>query len=386
MSIPTVLIVFGTRPEAIKMAPVIHAFRTMKDRVRARVIVTAQHREMLDSVLNAFDIVPDIDLDIMRPDQTLSSLTARILDGMDPLFESQSADYVLVQGDTTTAMATALGAFHRRIPVGHIEAGLRTGDRSAPFPEEVNRRIVTQTATHHFAPTDWARRNLLGDGVDTEHIFVTGNTVIDALLYARDRIRSGRVGPDDLLWNNLDPITLGDESVVAITGHRRENFGPNFESICRAIQRLAERYPNHHFVYPVHLNPNVRQPVMSILGRIKNVHLIEPLGYFPFVGLMERSILILTDSGGIQEEAPSLGKPVLVMRETTERPEAVEAGVVRLVGSDEERIVTETTRLLDDPAARQAMSEKTNPYGDGLASQRIVETVLNRIQSPGAIR
>jgi len=354
-----VLSVFGTRPEAIKMAPVVRALEAAEGFV-SRVCVTAQHREMLDQVLDLFGLTPDHDLDLMKPGQNLAELTARILTGLRPVLLEEKPDVVLVHGDTTTTLATTLGAFYEGIPVGHVEAGLRTGNLKAPFPEEANRVLADRVCSWWFAPTEQSKRNLLREGLGPEGIVVTGNTVIDALLWVRDQV-----------------VQEGDTSQrrVLITGHRRENFGQGFLNICAAIKTLAQRYPAVLFTYPVHLNPNVQKPVYELLGRLDNVELVTPMDYAPFVRLMNSSTLVLTDSGGIQEEAPSLGKPVLVMRETTERPEGVDAGTVRLVGTDVDRIVGSVTELLDDESAYQAMSRAHNPYGDGDASQRIVEAL-----------
>ena len=368
MTPPTVMVVFGTRPEAIKMAPVVHALRARPNKFKTIVCVTAQHRKMLDQVLETFDIEPDIDLNVMVPNQTLAGLTATILQAMQGVLARHSIDCMLVQGDTTTTMASSLCAFYHRVKVGHVEAGLRTDDKYFPFPEEINRRLTSQVTDFHFAPTERSRQNLLRDGFDPAHVFVTGNTVIDALLVAREKIRGRRFA-----WDGIAPEDIADRRVVAITGHRRENFGEGFKSICRAIRRLAQIFTDVEFIYPVHLNPNVREPVFSILSGAPNIHLIEPLDYLPFVALMERSTLLLSDSGGIQEEAPSLGKPVLVMREETERPEAIEAGTVKLVGTNEERLVEETSRLLTDPEAYAAMSHAKNPFGDGTAATQIAD-------------
>ncbi|MBI1920637.1 MAG: UDP-N-acetylglucosamine 2-epimerase (non-hydrolyzing) [Geobacter sp.] len=373
-----VLTIFGTRPEAIKMAPVISKLREYPEVFRSRVCVTAQHREMLDQVLDLFGIRPDYDLDIMKPGQDLYDVTCGVLTGLRKVLTDEKPDIVLVHGDTTTTMAASLAAFYRRIPVGHVEAGLRTHDKYAPFPEEINRRVAGCVADYHFAPTPAARCNLLGEGVPPESVFVTGNTVIDALFSI-----IGRIQHDSPLLERLAgrfPFLDPAKRLVLVTGHRRENFGTGFENICRALADLAGRYPEVQILYPVHLNPNVREPVQRLLGgeRFPNVHLIEPVEYLPFVYLMNRAFLIITDSGGVQEEAPSLGKPVLVMRETTERPEAVEAGTVRLVGTDREKIVNESVRLLDDTEAYRSMAQAGNPYGDGLAADRIVE-VLRRI-------
>ncbi|MCA9286314.1 MAG: UDP-N-acetylglucosamine 2-epimerase (non-hydrolyzing) [Phycisphaerales bacterium] len=376
---PRVTVVFGTRPEAIKMAPVVHRLRATNG-IDCRVCVTGQHRQMLDQVLEVFDIAPDSDLNLMRPEQTLAGLTARAIEAVDVEFAQNPADMVLVQGDTTTVLATALAAFYRRVPVGHVEAGLRTFDLDHPWPEEANRVLTSRLTALHFCPTSVSRGNLLREGVSDERILVTGNTVIDALLMACDKIQAQ---PPAI--PGLDPaIMASSRPLVLITGHRRENFGEGFEQICRSIAELARRYADTDFVYPVHLNPNVRRPVERILGtsggdssgeRRRNIHLIEPLPYLPFVALMNRSTLILTDSGGVQEEAPSLGKPVLVMRDTTERPEAVDAGTVRLVGADFDRIVGEVSRLLEDDALRQRMSSVINPYGDGHAAERIADAL-----------
>lgn len=368
-----VLIVFGTRPEAIKMAPVVEAFK-QDGSMDVIVAVTAQHREMLDQVLELFGIVPDEDLDLMRPGQSLSDLFARILTGMSELIARHRPDIILVHGDTSTTFATALAAFYNKVKVGHIEAGLRTGDILAPWPEEANRRLTAPLSSLHFAPTQQSRDNLLAERVSAESIEVTGNTVIDALLEVVERIEQ-----DPMLAARMSerfPFLDKDRRLILVTGHRRENFGAGFEQICYALKALAER-GDVQVVYPVHLNPNVQEPVNRLLAGVDNIMLIEPQDYLPFVYLMSRASLIITDSGGVQEEAPSLGKPVLVMRDTTERPEAVEAGTVRLVGTSAERIVNEATRLLDDPSAYAEMSRAHNPYGDGLASARIVRRVCS---------
>lgn len=367
-----ILTVFGTRPEAIKMAPVVRALRAENGAVDVRVCATAQHREMLDQVLDLFEITPDWDLDLMAPGQNLTDLTSRVLSGLRGVLGEWRPDIVLVQGDTTTAFATALAAFYARCDVGHVEAGLRTGNRYSPWPEEMNRRLVSGLATHHFAPTERARANLLAEGVAAERIQVTGNTVIDALLRVVEIAHGAAAKALADRYTALDP----KRRLIVVTGHRRENFGAGFESICWALRRLAER-SDVEIVYPVHLNPNVQKPVHAILSDIPNIHLVEPLDYLPFVGLLDRAYLILTDSGGVQEEAPSLGKPVLVMRDTTERPEAVEAGTVRLVGTDENRIVSEAVRLLDDENHYEVMARAHNPYGDGKAAPRIVKELLN---------
>lgn len=369
-----VLTVFGTRPEAIKMAPLVHAL-AQDAAFESRVCVTAQHREMLDQVLRLFEIVPDYDLNIMKPGQGLSEITCRILEGLKGVLEDFKPDVVLVHGDTTTTMATSLAAFYQRIPVGHVEAGLRTGNLYSPWPEEANRKLTGHLAMYHFAPTENSRLNLQRESLRDDHIFVTGNTVIDALLWVRDRVLS-----DEVLRNSLDqryPFLDATKKLILVTGHRRESFGGGFERICSALAEIARQHPDVQVVYPVHLNPNVSEPVNRILKGIDNIMLIDPQDYLPFVYLMTHSYMILTDSGGIQEEAPSLGKPVLVMRDTTERPEAVDAGTVRLVGTDVAKIVDEVTRLLTDEDEYHAMSRAHNPYGDGHACQRILEALKN---------
>ncbi|MBI6549534.1 non-hydrolyzing UDP-N-acetylglucosamine 2-epimerase [Xenorhabdus lircayensis] len=367
-----VLTVFGTRPEAIKMAPLVHALA--KDTAfDTKVCVTAQHREMLDQVLHLFGITPDFDLNIMQKGQDLTDITCRILQGMKPVLEEFKPDVVLVHGDTTTTMATSLAAFYQHIPVGHIEAGLRTGDLYSPWPEEANRKIAGHLAMYHFAPTENSRDNLLKESIAGNRIFVTGNTVIDALLSVRDRIMN-----DEAMYGQLAelyPFIDSNKKMILVTGHRRESFGEGFERICEALAQIAKTHPDVQVVYPVHLNPNVSEPVKRILHDIDNVILIKPQDYLPFVYLMNHAYMILTDSGGIQEEAPSLGKPVLVMRNTTERPEAVDAGTVRLVGTETQIIVAEVTRLLTDDIAYQQMSHAHNPYGDGQACQRILEAL-----------
>lgn len=365
-----ILTVFGTRPEAIKMAPLVKLLAT-EPGVEARVCVTAQHRQMLDQVLELFRIVPDYDLNIMKRRQDLYTITSDVLAGLAPIYSEFKPDCVLVHGDTTTTFAATLAAFYQQIPVGHVEAGLRTGDLYSPWPEEANRKLTGAIARHHFAPTDKARENLLREGVREETVHVTGNTVIDALVSVRDLLKADEEKRIELdaSFSYLRP----DAKVVLITGHRRENFGQGFEDICAAIATLADRYPGVEFLYPVHLNPNVREPVGRILKDRSNVHLIEPLEYLPFVYLMARSHIILTDSGGIQEEAPSLGKPVLVMRNTTERPEAVDAGTVRLVGTDRNQIVEGVTTLMEDEGEYNRMAFSHNPYGDGFACRRITD-------------
>ncbi|POT54560.1 UDP-N-acetylglucosamine 2-epimerase (non-hydrolyzing) [Citrobacter amalonaticus] len=369
-----VLTVFGTRPEAIKMAPLVHALAKDPD-FEARVCVTAQHREMLDQVLNLFSIVPDYDLNIMQPGQGLTEITCRILEGLKPILADFKPDVVLVHGDTTTTIAASLAAFYQRIPVGHVEAGLRTGDLCSPWPEEANRTLTGHLAMYHFAPTENSRQNLLRENIPDSRIFVTGNTVIDALIWVRDKVLG-----HDALRSELEaqyPFLDHNKKMILVTGHRRESFGLGFEQICHALAEIAATHDDVQIVYPVHLNPNVSEPVNRILSHVENVVLIEPQDYLPFVWLMNHAWVILTDSGGIQEEAPSLGKPVLVMRETTERPEAVSAGTVRLVGTDSQRIVEEVTRLLHDENEYQTMSRAHNPYGDGQACGRILQALKN---------
>jgi len=362
------LVVFGTRPEAIKMAPLVKRLQRQPG-LETRVCVTAQHRQMLDQVLSLFDITPDWDLDIMEPGQDLNRITSRILEGMKEVFAAWRPDVVLVHGDTSTTFASSLAAYYQQIAIGHVEAGLRTGNLYSPWPEEGNRRLTGALARFHFAPTQSAAANLRREDINPDAIHVTGNTVIDALLEVRARLEA-----DSSLNQTLRTqfsFLRDDRRVVLVTGHRRENFGGGFERICQAIRRLAQNYPNVDIVYPVHLNPNVREPVQRLLSDLGNVQLIEPLEYLPFVYLMTKSHLILTDSGGIQEEAPSLGKPVLVMRNTTERPEAVDAGTVKLVGTDSEVIYSSAAELLDDPGAYRSMAQANNPYGDGQACDRI---------------
>lgn len=375
------LCVFGTRPEAIKMAPLVLALAG-EPRVDARVCVTGQHREMLDQVLSLFGIKPEFDLSIMKAGQDLTDVTTAVLQGMKAVLAEFRPDVVLVHGDTATTFAATLAAYYQQIPVAHVEAGLRTGDLYSPWPEEANRKLTGALATWHFAPTATSRDNLLGEGVAEDCIQITGNTVIEALLGTVERLDSDP-GLRESALASLSGIDL-DRRIVLVTGHRRESFGDGFERICQALSEIARLHPDVDVVYPVHLNPNVRGPVNRLLSGIGNIRLIQPLDYLPFVYLMSRSHLILTDSGGIQEEAPSLGKPVLVMRATTERPEAVEAGTVRLVGTDADRIVGEVSRLLTDPEAYSEMSRAHNPYGDGAACARIVESLLvekNRIDA-----
>ncbi|MFZ1080597.1 MAG: UDP-N-acetylglucosamine 2-epimerase (non-hydrolyzing) [Candidatus Kryptoniota bacterium] len=361
------LFIFGTRPEAIKMAPLIKEIEK-NGNFESKICVTAQHRQMLDQVLKIFKIKPDYDLDIMTNDQSLFDITSRIIIKLQQVLAEVKPELVVVQGDTTTTFAGALAAFYTKTKVAHLEAGLRTRNKFAPFPEEINRRITSVVADLHLAPTPWSRENLLKENIPQENIFVTGNTVIDALLYVVELLKKLDTKFDQL----FDGIDFSRKTVL-ITGHRRENFGEGFKSICESINELAKSYPDVNFVYPVHFNPNVREPVNKILRGIKNVHLLEPLDYEPFIYAMEKSYLILTDSGGVQEEAPSLGKPVLVMRETTERPEAVDAGTVKLVGTDKKKIVNGVATLLTDPREYVKMSRAHNPYGDGKASQRIVK-------------
>jgi UDP-N-acetylglucosamine 2-epimerase (non-hydrolysing) len=376
------LCAFGTRPEAIKMAPLVLALAS-DPRFEARLCVTAQHREMLDQVLELFGLVPDFDLDIMTPGQDLTDVTCAVMRGMRGVFEAFRPDLVLVHGDTATTFATTLAAYYRRIPVAHVEAGLRTGDLYSPWPEEANRKLTSALAARHFAPTAQARDNLLAEGIDGATVHVTGNTVIDALLEVVARIE-GDVALRAALDARFGFMAAG-KRLLLVTGHRRESFGGGFERICAALAATARKHPDLEVVYPVHLNPNVQEPVRRLLSGIGNVHLIEPLDYLPFVYLMHRAHLILTDSGGVQEEAPSLGKPVLVMRDTTERPEAVAAGTVRLVGTDERAIREGLDRLLADPAEYERMSFAHNPYGDGRAAARILD-VLGQLASPAGAR
>ena len=374
-----VLLVFGTRPEAIKMCPLVKEFQKYPKDFETLVCVTGQHREMLDQVLRIFDVVPDYDLNIMKQGQDLYDITARVLTGMRDVLDEVKPDVVLVHGDTTTSTAAALATFYRQIPVGHVEAGLRTHNIYSPWPEEMNRQITGRIATLDFSPTPLSRQNLLDEGVDTEKIIVTGNTVIDALHMVVKRIKGDNALQTQLAEQLLEAgyDVSRNRRLVLITGHRRENFGEGFLNICRAIRDLAKRYQDVDFVYPMHLNPNVRKPIHEVFGErledLGNLFFIEPLEYLDFVFLMEKSTLVLTDSGGIQEEAPGLGKPVLVMRDTTERPEALDAGTVKLVGTDYDKIVSEVSRLLDDSAAYDAMSHAVNPYGDGHACARIVK-------------
>lgn len=364
-----ILTVFGTRPEAIKMAPLVKLLAADRE-IDARVCVTAQHREMLDQVLELFEIKPEYDLNLMKPGQTLTDITASILLNLKPILQEFQPDYVLVHGDTTTTFATTLAAFYEQIPVGHVEAGLRTGNLYSPWPEEANRKLTGVLATIHFAPTPTAQNNLLAEKVSSSAIYVTGNTVIDALLLVHDRLKNDAKLCESVVADI--PYKVKDRKIILVTGHRRESFGGGFERICEALSQIAQCYPDIDIVYPVHLNPNVREPVNRLLSGLDNIHLIHPQEYLPFVYLMSRAHIILTDSGGIQEEAPSLGKPVLVMRDTTERPEAVAAGTVKLVGTDVNAIVSSVIQLLEDAETYTRMSTAHNPYGDGMASTRII--------------
>ncbi|MBK5719444.1 UDP-N-acetylglucosamine 2-epimerase (non-hydrolyzing) [Dysgonomonas sp. Marseille-P4677] len=365
-----VLLIFGTRPEAIKMAPLVKEFKKYTGVFDAKVCVTAQHRQMLDQVLNFFDIKPDYDMNLMRPGQNLYQLTADVIIGLKPILEEYNPDYVFVHGDTTTSTSAALAAYYAGAKICHVEAGLRTYNKYAPFPEEINRQITGRLADIHFSPTETAKNNLLSEGI-TKNVYITGNTVIDALLYATNRLKSY----SDEEIGNLQKSIDFTKQVILVTGHRRENFGNGFLNICKALRDLSEKYANVEIVYPVHLNPNVSNLVHSLLGNIDNIKLINPLAYPAFVWLMNKSHIILTDSGGVQEEAPSLGKPVLVMRDTTERPEAVSAGTVKLVGTDKQKIVSELSRLLDDVDYYKTMQKAHNPYGNGNAVERIVNYI-----------
>ena len=383
-----IMLVFGTRPEAIKMAPLVKEFQKQPEQVETVVCVTGQHREMLDQVLRIFDIHPDYDLNIMKQGQDLYDVTAHVLTGLRDVLKEVKPDVVLVHGDTTTSTASALAAFYQQILVAHIEAGLRTHNIYSPWPEEMNRLLTGRLATYHFSPTPLSRNNLIKESVDDRNIIVTGNTVIDALYWVVDKIKNDKVLDSELVKvlvkagydvNRLN----GGKKLVLITGHRRENFGDGFIHMCSAIKDLTRKYPDVDFVYPMHLNPNVRKPIHEVFGEdlsgLGNMFFIEPLEYLSFVYLMEKSTIVLTDSGGIQEEAPGLGKPVLVMRDTTERPEALDAGTVKLVGTDYNKIVNEVSSLIDDKAAYEKMSKAVNPYGDGLACGRIVNALLYRI-------
>ena len=381
-----IMLVFGTRPEAIKMAPLVKELEKHNNQIETIVCVTGQHREMLDQVLEIFEIKPDYDLNIMKAGQNLYDVTTRVLLGMREVLEKERPDVVLVHGDTTTSTAAALATFYQQIPVGHVEAGLRTHNIYSPWPEEMNRQLTGRLSTYHFAPTPLSRQNLLNEGVPDDHITVTGNTVIDALHMVINKIKNNSSLEADLKQRlaaegyNIDRLSDGKRRMVLITGHRRENFGEGFLNICNAIKTLKEKYQDVDFVYPMHLNPNVRRPIHEIFGDdlsdLGNMFFIEPLEYLSFVFLMEKSHIVLTDSGGIQEEAPGIGKPVLVMRDTTERPEALDAGTVVLVGTDYDKIVNNVSLLLDDTAAYERMSRANNPYGDGLASGRIVNELM----------
>ena len=360
------LVVFGTRPEAIKLAPLILKLR---QQFKVKICVTGQHREMLDQVLSVFKINSDFDLNLMKPNQNLTSLTSGVLEGVHGILEKEHVDWVIVQGDTTTSMAAAVAAFYKKINIAHVEAGLRTSEKFSPFPEEINRQLTSRLADIHFAPTEKNRDSLIQENIPPEKIFVTGNTVIDALQWVLKNI-------PEPVWDL--PFHPSDKRMILVTGHRRENFGEGFQNICKAIKTLAVKNPNVEFVYPVHLNPNVQKPVKTLLANQHNIHLIEPLDYQKFVHFMNRSYFILTDSGGVQEEAPSIGKPVLVMRDTTERPEAVEAGTVMLVGTDQNQIVKNSQKLIDDKTHYQSMSFSHNPYGDGKASERIMKIIYKK--------
>ena len=372
-----VLSVFGTRPEAIKMAPLVKALANAAS-IEAKVCVTAQHREMLDQVLDLFDIVPDYDLNIMKPGQTLYDVTTNILLGLKPILEEFKPDIVLVHGDTSTTLSASLAAFYQQIPVGHVEAGLRTGNLSSPWPEEGNRKLTGAITKLHFAPTETSKQNLINEATNEADILITGNTVIDALLQVVDKVQTDEALIADLAakFPQLDE----SKKLILVTGHRRESFGGGFERICEALAEIATNHPEAQVLYPMHLNPNVREPVNRILKNVNNVHLIEPQEYLPFVYLMNKATVIVTDSGGVQEEAPSLGKPVLVMRDTTERPEAVDAGTVKLVGTDKDRIVSAVHELLTNPDEYQKMSRAHNPYGDGKACERIVNKIIEHFQ------
>jgi UDP-N-acetylglucosamine 2-epimerase (non-hydrolysing) len=372
-----IMLVFGTRPEAIKMASLVHALKAEPKQFELKVCVTSQHRQMLDQVMKVFNINPDFDLNLMKQNQNLSNLTSLILNQMQKIFIKYRPDAVLVHGDTTTTLATSIAAFYESIPVGHVEAGLRTYNLTAPFPEEFNRQITGKIAKWHFAPTALSQKNLLSEGFDKSSIIITGNTVIDALYWILKRIKKDKNHQKNLenILNSYLSFNFKKKDFVLITAHRRENFGDSIFQICTAIKTLAKKYTKIHFVYPVHPNPNVSKPVTKILRGFANIHLIKPLEYELFVYLLKYSYLVLTDSGGIQEEAPSLGKPVLVMRDTTERPEAVNAGTVEMVGSNYQKIIHSVSRLLDDKKYYQKMSHAYNPYGDGLAASRIVDVL-----------
>ena len=377
-----ILSVFGTRPEAIKMAPLVKELEKFPKQIESKVCVTAQHREMLDQVMEIFEITPDYDLDIMKHNQDLYDVTSRVLLKMRDVIDDCKPDIILVHGDTTTSSTAALAAFYRQVPVGHIEAGLRTGDIYSPWPEEMNRKMTGALTTYHFSPTQLARENLLKENIKEESIFVTGNTIIDDLYMASEKVKQNNLleqNISDELKNlfEVDFNALLNSRYILVTGHRRENFGDGFISICEALKEIALEFPDVNIIYPVHLNPNVKKPVYELLKGIPNIHLIPPLSYLPFIYLLERSYFVLTDSGGIQEEAPSFGKPVLVMRNTTERPEAVHAGTVKLVGTDKNKITNEARKLLSDKNYYTSMSEAHNPYGDGKACERIVKQIIH---------
>ncbi|MDA9985691.1 UDP-N-acetylglucosamine 2-epimerase (non-hydrolyzing) [Alphaproteobacteria bacterium] len=382
-----VMLVFGTRPEAIKMAPLIHRLRSQPSAFDVTVCVTAQHREMLDQVLRMFDIRPEIDLDIMRPGQGLTDITANILQRMEMVLVNEKPDVLLVHGDTTTTLAAAMAGFYADVQVGHVEAGLRTYDMRAPFPEEFNRQVTSKIAKWHFAPTEQSRRNLIIEGVHERSIVVTGNTVIDALRWTLARIQSDSSRADrlDALMSQFLSFDWKKDRFVLITGHRRENFGIGIRQICEALIELAHQFGDLQFVYPLHMNPNIREPVGNLLMDVPNIHLIEPLDYEPFIYLLKHSHIVLTDSGGIQEEAPSLGKPVLVMRDVTERPEAIASGTVELVGTNRNKIVNGVSKLIKDEAQYRKMSRSQNPYGDGNACDRILQTLLMASLKTGSI-
>lgn len=370
-----ILIVFGTRPEAIKMAPLVKELER-ETNFNVKVCVTAQHREMLDQVLKLFDIVPDYDLDLMKPGQNLFDITSEVLKGLRDVFLEYSPDLVLVHGDTTTSFVASLASYYMQIPIGHVEAGLRTDNLYSPWPEEGNRQLTGRLAQLHFAPTETAKNNLLKEGIDESKIFVTGNTVIDSLLIIKNKLEEKSLNEE--LHNEIDRLGYvinQDKKIILVTGHRRENFGEGFINICKFLKKIAQNYSDFDIVYPVHLNPNVRKPVFELLNDVDNVYLLQPMEYLPFMYLMNKSFLVITDSGGIQEEAPSIGKPVLVMRDTTERPEAVEAGTVRLIGTDVQKCVAETKKIIEDVEEYNVMARSINPYGDGDAAKRISKII-----------
>jgi len=371
------LIIFGTRPEAIKMAPLVKAFESEKNTFETKVCITAQHREMLDQVLSFFEITPDFDLDLMKANQNLYTLTADILISLKPVLEEFQPDYVYVHGDTTTTMAASIAAFYSGAKVCHVEAGLRTFNKRSPFPEEINRSVTGRIADYHFSPTQTSKENLLKENIDVDTVLVTGNTVIDALKFSNARVNSSSYTDDEI--ESLKPLLESNKKLILVTGHRRENHGQGFIDICSALKEIVGTNEDVQIIYPVHLNPNVKKPVFDILGDVPNISLIHPLSYPAFIWLMSQSYIIITDSGGVQEEAPSLGKPVLVMRDTTERPEAVDAGTVLLVGTDTEKIVSETNKLLSDDLFYNKMSLLHNPYGDGLACEKILNFIINKI-------